>query len=112
MHLDGNWRRRTNSEIYTIFDEKDVVLTLKLGRLRLAGHVARMKAEAIPKMVLTEALHGTRRRGRPKLRWSDGVAGDARDVLGVRNWMAAAQNRDDWRKLLEEAKTRHRVVAP
>ncbi|MXP61705.1 hypothetical protein FD744_25325 [Pantoea sp. Taur] len=112
VHIDGNWRRRTNNEICSIFNEKDVVLTMKLGRLRWAGHVARMNNEAIPKKLLTEPLHGTRRRGRPKLRWSDGVEGDAGNVLGVRNWMTAALNRDDWRKLVEEAGTRRRVVVP
>lgn len=49
--------------------------------------------------------HGTRRRGRPKVRWLDGVAGDDRNILGVRNWMASGQDSDDWMKRLEEAKT-------
>ncbi|CAH1407191.1 unnamed protein product [Nezara viridula] len=47
----------------------------------------------------------------PKLRWSDGVTRDSRDVLGVRSWMMVAQNRDDLRKLVVEIKTRHRIVA-
>lgn len=44
-------------------------------------------------------------RGRPRLRWADGVK-DARK-LGVRNWMVAAKNRDAWRNRLVQAKTRN-----
>jgi hypothetical protein len=43
-----------------------------------------------------------RQRGRPKLRWEDGVMEDARK-LGERNWRNAARNRDSWRKLLKKA---------
>lgn len=110
--VDGTWRRRKNQEVYDAFGENNIVQVIKLGRLRWAGHIARMNEEEMPRKLLTEHLYRTRRRGRPRLRWSDGVTADARTILGVRNWMAAAQNRDDWRKLLVEAKTRHRVVAP
>jgi len=47
-----------------------------------------------------------RRRGRPNLRWTDGVMRDA-ERLGVRNWRIEAKNRDDWRRLLESAKALH-----
>jgi len=43
-------------------------------------------------------------RGRPKLRWEDGVMEDARK-LGERNWRNAARNRDSWQKLLKKALT-------
>jgi hypothetical protein len=44
---------------------------------------------------------GRRQRGRPKLRWEDGVMDDARK-LGERNWRIAARNRDSWQKLLRK----------
>ena len=43
-------------------------------------------------------------RGRPKLRWEDGVMEDARK-LRERNWRNAARNRDSWQKLLKKALT-------
>ena len=43
-----------------------------------------------------------RQRGRPKLRWEDGVMEYARK-LGERNWRDAARNRDSWQKLLKKA---------
>jgi len=40
------------------------------------------------------------------MRWIDGVTKDA-EKLGVRNWRARARDRDDWRRLIESAKTLH-----
>ncbi|XP_066908688.1 uncharacterized protein [Halyomorpha halys] len=74
------------------------------GKLRWAGHVARMGTDEIPKK-LPERLNGTRPRGRPKLRRLDGVKEDSRTLLGVSDWRAAALNRLNWWKLLEEART-------
>jgi len=45
---------------------------------------------------------GRRQRGRPKLRWEDGVMEDARK-WGERNWRNAARNTDSWQKLLNKA---------
>ena len=47
----------------------------------------------IPKKMLTEPLHMTRKRGRPKLRWIDGVVTDSRDILSAKNWMTTAHDR-------------------
>ncbi|KAJ4426075.1 hypothetical protein ANN_26884 [Periplaneta americana] len=48
------------------------------------------------------SLKASKRRGRPHLRWIDGVEEDARK-LGCKNWKAATQDRDGWRQLLREA---------
>jgi hypothetical protein len=37
----------------------------------------------------------------PKLRWEDGVTGDAKK-LGERYWRSTARNRDGWQKLLRK----------
>jgi len=42
------------------------------------------------------------KRGRPKLRWEDGVTEDTRKLRG-RNWRNAVKNRDSWQKLLKKA---------
>ena len=59
----------------------------------------------IPRKALTEQIYGTRRVGRPKLRWEDGVNYDARHILG--NWRAAALDRDNWRRLLKAVSYTH-----
>jgi hypothetical protein len=47
---------------------------------------------------------GPRKVGRSRARWRGDVGKNAR-VLGIRSWWATAMNREDWRKLLKEAKT-------
>lgn len=78
---------------------------IKLGKLRWAGHVIRMEEGEVARRVLKDEIHSLRKIGRPKATWIDGVAADAGSLFGVPNWMAAAQNRDAWRRLIEEAQT-------
>jgi hypothetical protein len=42
---------------------------------------------------------GKRKKGRPRMKWTDGVEKDLRN-LGVVNWTAKVQERDGWRKFL------------
>jgi hypothetical protein len=57
------------------------------------------------KRAMEQHLYETRRVGRPKLRWVDSVAQDDTN-MGINNWKTAAQDRERWRRLLAEAKTR------
>jgi hypothetical protein len=54
-----------------------------------------------PMYVQPEGLSKVRR---PRARWRDEVGKDAR-MLGLRSWWATAMYREEWRKLLKEAKT-------
>ena len=45
-------------------------------RLKLYGHVRRMKEEHIVRRMLDVDIPGKRRRGRPKLRWKDACKRD------------------------------------
>jgi hypothetical protein len=42
--------------------------------------------------------------GRPKTRWADVVQKDALQLLGTRGWRRRAANREEWRRLMREAK--------
>jgi hypothetical protein len=77
-----------------------------------AGHVQRMDKERIPKKILYSTIGGRRRAGKPRARWIDAVEEDAKKLMGVRNWKRAAQDREELRGLIREAKARHRAVAP
>jgi hypothetical protein len=46
--------------------------------------------------------------GRPKTRWKDEVLEDIRS-MNVRNWKKGAQNRDRWKKVVEQARTLYRL---
>jgi len=89
-----------------LYDEADLVTTVKITRLRWAGHVMRMQYNLPCKEIMLDKPEGRRRAGRPNLRWIDGVTKDA-EKLGVRNWRARTRDRDGWRWLLESAKTLH-----
>jgi len=100
------WRSRYNEELYRLYDEADLVTTIKITRLRRAGHVMRMQENLPCQKITLDKPEGRRRAGRPNLRWIDGVMKDA-EKLGVRNWRVRARDRDDWRRLLQSAKTLH-----
>jgi hypothetical protein len=79
------WRSRYNEEVYRLYDETDLVTTIRITRLRWAGHIVRMQDNLPCKKITSDKLEGRRRVGRPNLRWMDGVMRDA-ERLGVRNW--------------------------
>ena len=83
-----------------------MVTTIKIARLRWAGHIVRMQDNLPRKKITLDKPEGRRRAGRPNRRWMDGVTRDA-ERLGVRNWRIKARHRDGWRRLLESAKTLH-----
>jgi hypothetical protein len=99
---DGEWRIIYNDELYTVYKENNILTYIKINRLRWAGHVNRLDEQSTARRVLTAVVEGRRQRGRPKLRWADGMMDDARK-LGERNWRNAARNRDSWQKLLRKA---------
>jgi hypothetical protein len=72
--------------------------------LRWAGHVIRKENEDIIKRIMLVKLEGKRKKGRPRMRWMDGVEKHFRN-LGVVKWKTKAQERDGWRKFLEQPKT-------
>ena len=49
---------------------------------------------------------GSRRVGRPKLRWLDGVEEDLR-TLGIRGWRRRLLDRDRWKEVLTAARAQN-----
>jgi hypothetical protein len=75
---------------------------IKIRRLEWAHHIIRMEEERIPKKVLNGNFHTSR----PRNRWAVVVQRDALQLLGIRGWRRRAANRDEWRRLMREAKAR------
>jgi hypothetical protein len=99
------WRIRNNEEIDNIIREKDIVRFVKARRISWIGHVERMEESRMPKKVMREKIYTRRKRGRPKVRWLDDVQEDLRE-MGIEGWRRKAQDRDQWRRIAQEAKDR------
>jgi hypothetical protein len=56
--------------------------------------------------LLNGNFHTTKQVGRPRTRWADVVQRDSLRLLGIRGWRRRAENRDEWRRLMREAKAR------
>ena len=45
---------------------------------------------------------------RPKTHWDDDVLEDIKSI-NISNWKKVAQNRDSWKKVVEQARNLHRL---
>jgi hypothetical protein len=65
------WRSRYNEELYRLYDETDLVTTIRITRLRREGHIVRMQDNLPCKKITLDKPEGRRRVGRPNLRWME-----------------------------------------
>ncbi|PNF37640.1 hypothetical protein B7P43_G11969 [Cryptotermes secundus] len=73
----------------------------KSRRMRWAGHVARMGEKRNAYRILVRKLEGKRPLGRPRRRWVDNVKMDLREIgWDGMVWIDVAQDRDQWRALV------------
>lgn len=101
--IDGEYRRRMNHELYHLYSDIDIVRRIELQRLRWLGHVVRMDEDApAHKVYKSEPTDGSRRRGRPRIRWKDQVE-DNISEHGLSNWKNCAQDRRAWKSFLNSA---------
>jgi hypothetical protein len=76
---------------------KNILEVTEEKRLRWFGHVKRMLRNKLPLKMLEWEPEGTRRRGRPKQRWIDGVR---RSMTNHGLTEEDTRDRDMWRNLV------------
>ena len=68
-------------------------------KVRWAGHIWRRGEERRTKRIMAgEEERGRRRQGRPKRRWEDTM----KEYVGY-DWKEKANNREEWRRLVQQA---------
>jgi hypothetical protein len=97
---------KKRDKLYSLYEESNFVEDINIRRLELAGHIVRMEEERIPQKVPNGNFRTTRPVGRPRTRWADVAQRDALQLLGLRGWRRRAANRDEWGRLMREAKPR------
>jgi hypothetical protein len=98
----NGWRIRTNDELQVMYRKPNIVTTIKVRRLKWAGHVVRMSDDRTVKRVFVGKPDGRRKAGRPKLRWLDCTENDLKSTA-VKRWRKKAEDRSVWTSILKEA---------
>ena len=94
------FRRPKNSLFWTNQYLKVKAAELKSRRLRWAGHILRKQEYSIANL-WNSTIEGKRPVGRPRSRWKDQVM---EDIRRIKKDISLANNRKEWRKLVDEAK--------
>jgi hypothetical protein len=63
-----------------------------------------MNNNITPKRILQWKPMGTKSRGKPRKRWIAGIEEDLQ-IMGVRRWRNQCEERAEWKKITEKAKT-------
>jgi hypothetical protein len=105
---NGEWKSRTNREQEDMSKGENIVKWIQGQRVSWLGHLERMVEDRMPKKILTQELKGTKRRGRPRKRWREGVERDLQ-VLGVRRWTELVIDREKWRDIVRQAKAHNKL---
>jgi inhibitor of KinA sporulation pathway (predicted exonuclease) len=93
----------TNSCIY-----QNIINYVRAQRLSWYGHIYRKPEISIVKKIYKWQPYITRPVGRPKHRWADDVRNDLRKMKLLK-WMEQTQDRHEWKKIVEKAKTLHEL---
>jgi len=105
---NGYWRIKTNQEISYILKGKNIIRFIKKQRLNWLGHVEGMAEDNIVQKIKRWKPVSKRSIGRPKTRWEDDVL-EYRKSINISNWKKVAQNRDSWKKVVEQVRTLYRL---
>ena len=90
--VNAEWRRYHNEELHNLYRSPNIVRVIKSGRLRWAGHVARMEEGRSAFKISTGKPTGKRPLGRLRM---DKIRMDLEEIgINAGNWVDSAQDRD------------------
>jgi hypothetical protein len=98
--VTGGWRKLHNEELHNLYSSPNIIRIIKSGRMRWAGHVARMGEQRNVYRLLVGKPEGKRPLGRPRRRWINNMDGPLRErseCCGL-DWSGSGWYR--WRSLV------------
>jgi hypothetical protein len=99
--VTGGWRKLHNEELHNLYSSPSIIRIIRSGRMRWAGHVARMGEKRTVYRLLVRKPEGKRLLGRPKRRWIDNIKMDLLEIgVSVVDWIGLAQDMYRWRALV------------
>jgi hypothetical protein len=109
----GGWRKLHNEELHNLYSSPSIIRMIKSRRMRWAWHVARMGEKRNAYRILVGNPEGKRPLGRPRLRWVDNIKMDLREIgWDGGGWIDLAQDRDQWRDLVNNWQLLKKGSAP
>jgi hypothetical protein len=90
-----------NEELVDLCSSLIIIRMIKSRRMRLAGHLIRMRERRDVCTVTVGKPVGKRTLGRPRFRWEDNIKIELREVgCGGMDWIELAEDREKWRTLV------------
>jgi len=99
---------KTNQEINDILKGQNIFGLIKKQKLNWLGHIERIAEDNIAWRIKRWKPMSKGPIGRPKTRWEDDVLEDIKSI-NINNWKKVVQDRDSWMKVIEQARTLHRL---
>ena len=96
------WRVGSDQELRELYNDLDIVADVKKKRFKWIGHVVRMDQGRTVK-IFESKREGSRRRGRPRVRWLEYVEKDVGEMK-VKRWRQKAVDREEWASVIKGAK--------
>jgi hypothetical protein len=99
--VTGGWRKLHNEELHNLYSSPSIIRMIKSRRMRWVGHVAGLGGRKNSYRILVGKPGGRRPLGGPRSRCVDNIKMDLRVIgWGGMDWIDLAQDRDQWRALM------------
>jgi hypothetical protein len=98
-----NMENKNTQKLWELYKNLKIAADIKNKRLEWIGHAVRMDQGRRVKKIFGSKLAGSRRRGRPRLRWLDDAEKDLQEMK-VKSLLQKAVNKEEWASIIKEAK--------